>query len=55
MGSEVKSSASSAADIMADPIRLLVVDDAIEHARLVVELLRSGDSWPNADMQIASS
>ena len=40
---------------MSDPIRLLVVDDAIEHARMVVEFLRSGDGWPDADMKIATS
>ena len=57
MGSEAKSPASSAADpdVMPDPIRLLVVDDAIEHARMVVEFLRSGDGWPDADMKIAAS
>jgi DNA-binding LytR/AlgR family response regulator len=49
VGSEVKLPASSAADpdTMPDPIRLLVVDDAIEHARMVVEFLRSGDGWPD--------
>jgi PAS domain S-box-containing protein len=40
---------------MADTIRLLVVDDAIEHAQMVVELLRSGGGWPDADMKIAGS
>jgi two-component system cell cycle sensor histidine kinase/response regulator CckA len=40
---------------MPDPLRLLVVDDAIEHAQMVVEFLRSGDAWPDAAMQIAES
>jgi two-component system cell cycle sensor histidine kinase/response regulator CckA len=40
---------------MAEPLRLLVVDDAIEHAQMVVEFLRSGDAWPNGYMKIASS
>src|SRR3954469_930998 len=40
---------------MAEPLRLLVVDDAIEHAQMVVEFLRSGDAWPNGHMKIASS
>ena len=34
---------------MSSPLRLLVVDDAIEHAEMVVEFLRSGDAWPDAD------
>ena len=55
MGSEAKSPAYSAADTVHDPLRLLVVDDAIEHAQMVVEFLRSGDGWPNADMEIAVS
>jgi two-component system cell cycle sensor histidine kinase/response regulator CckA len=53
VGLEAKSPAYSAADTA--PIRFLVVDDAIEHAQMVVELLRSGDSWPKADMEIAAS
>jgi two-component system cell cycle sensor histidine kinase/response regulator CckA len=40
---------------MAEPLRLLVVDDAIEYAEMVVEFLRSGDAWPTARMQIAAS
>ena len=55
MASEAKSPASSAADAVANPLRLLVVDDAIEHAEMVVEFLRSGDGWPDADMKIATS
>src|SRR6185295_5183350 len=52
-GSAAKSPASSGADTMHGPLRLLVVDDAIEHAQMVVEFLRSGDGWPDADMKIA--
>jgi PAS domain S-box-containing protein len=40
---------------MPEPLRLLVVDDAIEHARMVVEFLRSSDAWPDAEMAIAES
>ena len=40
---------------MPEPLRLLVVDDAIEHAHMVVEFLRSGDAWPDAAMKIAGS
>jgi two-component system cell cycle sensor histidine kinase/response regulator CckA len=40
---------------MPTPIRLLVVDDAIEHAEMVVEFIRSGDSWPDAEMKTAGS
>ena len=40
---------------MSSPLRLLVVDDAIEHAEMVVEFIRSGDAWPNAAMKTAAS
>src|SRR5215217_7624803 len=40
---------------MPTPIRLLVVDDAIEHAEMVVEFIRSGDGWPDAEMTTAAS
>src|SRR4051794_18705082 len=40
---------------MAQPLRLLVVDDAIEHAQMVVEFLRFGGAWPEAVTQIAES
>ena len=40
---------------MPEPMHLLVVDDAIGHAQLVVELLRSGEAWPDANMTIAVS
>ena len=36
-------------------MRLLVVDDAIEHAKMVVEFLRAGGAWPGADVAIAAS
>jgi two-component system cell cycle sensor histidine kinase/response regulator CckA len=37
------------------PISLLVVDDAVEHAQMVAEFLRSGDVWADADITIAGS
>jgi PAS domain S-box-containing protein len=40
---------------MSSTIRLLVVDDAIEHAEMVVEFIRSGDGWPDAEAQTAAS
>src|SRR5258706_4631960 len=40
---------------MNDSIRVLVVDDAIEHAELVVEFLRSSDAWRGAEMEVAGS
>jgi PAS domain S-box-containing protein len=55
VASEAKSPASSAADAVANPLRLLVVDDEIEHAEMVVAFLRSGEGWPEADMKIATS
>jgi two-component system, cell cycle sensor histidine kinase and response regulator CckA len=36
-------------------IRLLVVDDAVEHARMVTEFLRASGAWPDAEIQIAES
>ena len=39
---------------MADPIRVLVVDDALEHAQMVVELVRMG-AWSDAELQTAGS
>ncbi|HKB13444.1 MAG TPA: response regulator [Vicinamibacterales bacterium] len=35
--------------------RLLVVDDAIEHAQMVMEFLRASGEWPHAEIQIAAS
>ncbi|HEX3645330.1 MAG TPA: response regulator [Vicinamibacterales bacterium] len=40
---------------MADPIRLLVVDDAPEQARMVEAFLRSGGAWHDAAVRIAIS
>ncbi|PYR01810.1 MAG: hypothetical protein DMF97_06595, partial [Acidobacteria bacterium] len=33
---------------MAEPTRILVVDDAPEYAAMVVELLRASDAWKDA-------
>jgi PAS domain S-box-containing protein len=40
---------------MAEPLRLLIVDDAPEHARMVEEFVRAGDAWPDARIRIAIS
>src|SRR3954452_4473093 len=40
---------------MAEPLRLLVGDDAPEHARMVEEFIRSSDAWANATVRIATS
>jgi PAS domain S-box-containing protein len=40
---------------LAEPLRLLVVDDAPEHARMVEEFIRSTDAWANASVRIATS
>jgi PAS domain S-box-containing protein len=40
---------------MADPIRILVVDDALEHAEMVVQFLRMSDSLRDATMKTAGS
>jgi len=40
---------------MAEPLRLLIVDDAPEHARMVEEFVRAGDAWPDARIRIAAS
>src|SRR3954471_5122905 len=40
---------------MAEPLRLLVVDDAPEHARMVEGFIRSGDEFPDAHIRIATS
>jgi two-component system, cell cycle sensor histidine kinase and response regulator CckA len=40
---------------MAQPLRLLIVDDAPEHARMVEEFLRAGDAGTDADIRIATS
>jgi len=36
-------------------IRILVVDDAIEHAEMVTEFLRATGAWPHAEMRIAET
>ena len=40
---------------MPDPIRILVVDDALEHAQMVVEFLRMSDSLRDATMKTAGT
>ena len=40
---------------MADPIRVLVVDDALEYAQMVVEFLRMLEPWRNAHYKTAGS
>ncbi|MGH9141714.1 MAG: PAS domain S-box protein, partial [Vicinamibacterales bacterium] len=40
---------------MAERLRLLVVDDAPEHARMVEDFIRSSDSWADADIRLAFS
>src|SRR3954469_24748308 len=39
--------------MMAEPLRILVVDDTPEHARMVEEFIRSGDAWRNAVVSVA--
>src|SRR6476619_2223971 len=36
-------------------IRILVVDDAVEHARMVTEFLRVSGAWPHAEIRIAET
>ena len=40
---------------MAEPLRLLVVDDAPEHAQMVEEFIRSTATWADARVRIATS
>jgi PAS domain S-box-containing protein len=40
---------------MADPLRILVVDDTPDHAQMVEAFIRMGDGWPDADVRTASS
>ena len=40
---------------MAEPLRLLVVDDAPEHARMVEEFVRFSETWADADVRTAVS
>src|SRR4051812_49933226 len=36
-------------------IRILVVDDAVEHAQMVTEFLRATGAWPHAEIKIAET
>src|SRR3954454_23083279 len=36
-------------------IRILVVDDAVEHAQMVTEFLRATGAWPHAEIRIAET
>jgi PAS domain S-box-containing protein len=36
-------------------IRILVVDDAVEHAEMVTEFLRATGAWPHAEIRIAET
>jgi len=40
---------------MDESVRLLIVDDAIEHAQMVMEFLRSSEAWQGAEIAIAES
>ena len=40
---------------MGAPLRILVVDDAPEHAEMVIDFLRSGGTWPDAVFQTAAT
>ena len=40
---------------MTSAIRVLVVDDAIEHAKMVVEFLRASEIWVGAELRTAQS
>src|SRR5438552_3179557 len=40
---------------MTEPLRVLVVDDALEYAEMVVELLRSSDAWREARTETAGT
>ena len=40
---------------MADPLRILVVDDTPDHAQMVEAFIRLGDGWPDADVRTAFS
>src|SRR5439155_16061133 len=40
---------------MAEPIRLLVVDDVRDHAQLVAEFIALTDGWSDAGVEIAAS
>ena len=38
-----------------DPVRVLVVDDALEHAQMVVEFLRTIDTWRDATFKTSGA
>jgi PAS domain S-box-containing protein len=40
---------------LALPMKILVVDDAVEHAQMVVEFLRASGAWPDAEIECAAS
>jgi PAS domain S-box-containing protein len=40
---------------MTDPIHILVVDDALDHAQMVVEFIRTTDAWRDAGLGVAGS
>jgi hypothetical protein len=40
---------------MSDPIRVLIVDDALEHAEMVAEFLRMSETWGNGTFKTAGS
>jgi PAS domain S-box-containing protein len=40
---------------ISNAMRFLVVDDAVEHAQMVVEFLRASNAWPGAEIAIAGT
>jgi PAS domain S-box-containing protein len=36
-------------------MKILVVDDAVDHAQMVVEFLRASNAWPDAEIAVAAS
>src|SRR5437763_601081 len=40
---------------MAQPLRLLIVDDAPEHGRMVEAFIRAGQAWADAEIRMAVS
>jgi PAS domain S-box-containing protein len=40
---------------MADPLRILIVDDTPDHAQMVEAFIRLGDAWPDAGIRTAFS
>ena len=39
----------------ADPVRLLVVDDDADYAKMAAEFLRASGAWPDANIQLATT